>query len=255
MTIFILHRCLEEDRREERKIKLLGNLHKIVRKKPLKKTFLEKPLTVSLWTPGGSDGCSVALELAHYVADTYQEKVVMVEWPCLGIPRLAIHVNLYDKEKNTDKLLLDFERSEDKEIYPIRYLLKFSDLISVMTINPYSAPDISINLKLKKLQTMTDLPRYLKDNLYLEGYKFIIYILQGQLHHPLTFFGVRESDQVVLNVNFPIELGWGLNCCHKLINSYNQPQQKFALYSSVLDTKTIAGITELKYLQTWESIF
>jgi len=230
-------------------------MYKAVKKEPIPTGGIEHPMTVSIWTPGGSDGCPAALELANFVADTLREKVAIVEFPCLGIPRLAIHVDLYDKERNTDKLLLDFERSEYTEVYPARYFLKVTDFIEVLTINPYSTPDLSINLKLNNLVTLTDFPRYLKNNLYLEGYKLIIYVLQGQLHHPLTFFGVKESEQVIFTVKFPIELGWCLSCFNKLTSSYNQPEQKFALYSGVLDAKTIAGITALKYLKTLENFF
>ena len=231
------------------------NLHKIAEKKAPHYHVATKSGTLAIWTPGGSDGCPAALELAKYMADTYQEKVALIEFPCLGVPRLAVHIDMYDKEKNTDKLLLDFERSENKEIYPVQYFQQVSDLNWVLTMNPYSAPDIALNLKLNKLKTLTDFPSYLKNNLYLEGYKFIIYILQGQIHHPLTFFGIKESERVILNVNFPIELGWGLNCCHKLISNYHQPNHKFAVYSPILDSKTIAGITKIKYLHTLESIF
>ncbi len=234
---------------------MVFNLHKIVEKKSSHRKSLVEQMTISVWTPGGSDGCPTALELANYVTETYQEKVAIIEFPCLGIPRLSIHVNLYDKEKNTDKLLLDIERLENKEIYPLQYFLKISDLKWVLPINPYTAPDLVIHLKLNNLKTLTDFPGYLKNNLYLKGYKLIIYILQGQIHHPLTFFGIKESDLVLLNVNFPIELGWGLNCCHKLISNYYQLKEKFAVYAPMLDNKTIAGITELKYLYALESIF
>lgn len=233
---------------------IFSNLYKTVKKEPTQRD-LDKQLTVSVWTPGGSDGCPAALELAHYYAETTQEKVALVEFPCLGIPRLAIHVDLYDKEKNTDKLLLDFERSEYTGIYPAKYLLPVTDLISVLVNNPYGTPDLSISLKLNNLVTLTDFPCYLKNNLFLEGYKLIIYILQGQLHHPLTFFGLRESDQVIFNVDFPIETGWCLSCFKKLTDTYNQSAEKFALYSAVLEPKALSGITSMRYLKSISDVF
>ena len=211
--------------------------------------------TISIWTPGGSDGSLAALELANYIAKTFKEKVAIVELPCLGIPRLAIHVDIYDKEKNTDKLLLDLERSEYTNIYPAKYLLQISNLIGVMTINPFSTPDLSMELRLNKLNTLTDFPGYLKGNLYLEGYKFVIYILQGQIYHPLTFFGVRESDKVILNVNYPIELGWDVSCFNKLTSSYNQAPDKFVLYSAVVNAKNLSGISDIKYIKAYKSLF
>lgn len=236
-------------------MRVFSNLYKTVKKEPIQRELGDRQFTVAVWTPGGSDGCPIALELAHFYAEATQEKVVIVELPCLGIPRLALHVDLYDKEKNTDKLLLDFERSEYTNIYPAKYLLPVNDLVSVMVNNPYATPDLSINLKLNNLGTLTDFPRYLKNNLFLEGYKFVIYVLQGQLHHPLTFFALRESAQVVFNVNFPIELGWCLSCFKKLTDTYNQPEEKFALYSSVLDSKTVSEITSIKCLKSITDLF
>ena len=212
-------------------------------------------MTVAIWTPGGSDGCPAALELANYVTSVLKEKVALIEFPCLGIPRLAIHVDLYDKEKNTDKFLLDFERAEYTDTYPANYLLKIEEQMDVMLINPFASPDLSMNLRLNMLKTLTDFPGYLKNNLYLEGYKFLIYILQGQIYHPMTFFGVKESDYVLLNVNAPIELGWNLSCFNKLTNSYDLPEQKFILYSTVLDAQTIAGITGIKYVKNLGNFF
>lgn len=235
--------------------KLGDKLNRIIKNKVSEGILPEPPMIIAVWTPGGSDGCQAALELANYIAAISNEKVALIEFPCLGIPRLAIHVDLYDKEKNTDRLLLDFERSEYTGIYPANYLLQVEEKIEVMTVNPFSAPDLSINLRLNNLQTMTDFPGYLKNNLYLEGYKFLIYILQGQLYHPMTFFGVKESDYVLITVNFPIELGWCLSCFNKLISSYNLPEQKFRLYSSALDAQTISGITGIRHVKTLENLF
>ncbi|MGI6607132.1 MAG: hypothetical protein ACOX2X_08875 [Peptococcia bacterium] len=233
---------------------ILDSFSKRAKKEPGKQILNTQQLTFSFWTPGGSDGCPVALELAGLLAEVTKEKTALVELPCLGIPRLALHVDLYDKEKNTDKLLLDLERSEYRDVYPAQYLLPLTDLIAVMVNNPYATPDLPLNLKLNNLETLTDFPRYLRKNLLLEGYKYVIFVLQGQIHHPLTFFALRESAPVVFNVNFPIELGWCLSCFNKLTESYNERPEKFALYSTVLDSKTIARITSLRYLKSIEEM-
>jgi hypothetical protein len=233
---------------------ILDSFSKRAPKEPGNNILNAKQLTFSVWTPGGSDGCPAAMELAYLLAGMTKEKTALVELPCLGIPRLALHVDLYDKEKNTDKLLLDLERSEYRDVYPAKYLLPLTDLISVLVNNPFATPDLPLNLKLNNLVTLTDFPHYLRNNLLLEGYKYVIFVLQGQIHHPLTFFALRESTTAIFNVNFPIELGWCLSCFNKLTESYNEPAEKFALYSTVLESKTIARITSLRYLKTLEEV-
>lgn len=233
---------------------ILDSFYKSAKKELSYNILNKEQLTFSIWAPGGSDACPAALELAYLLAGVAKEKTAIVELPCLGIPRLAIHIDLYDKEKNTDKLLLDLERSEYRDVYPVKYLLPLTDLISIMVNNPYATPDLPINLKLNNLVTLTDFPHYLRNNLFLEGYKKVIFVLQGQIHHPLTFFALRESAQVIFNVNFPIELGWCLSCFNKLTESYNERADKFALYSTVLDSKTIARITSLRYLKSIEEV-
>ncbi|HHZ17578.1 MAG TPA: hypothetical protein PLJ33_07550 [Peptococcaceae bacterium] len=211
-------------------------------------------LTVAVWTPGGSDGCPVALELAGLLSRLTGGQGVIAELPCLGIPRLALHVDRYDKEKNTDKLLLDWERSEYQQVYAAQYLLPVSDSLAVLAINPYAAPDLPPHLKLNNLITLTDFPRYLKDSLFLEGYQYLIYLLQGQLHHPMTFFGLKESEQVIFTLNHPIELGWCLSCFKKLTEHYKERKEKFSLYATALEAKAIAGISSIKYLSSLESL-
>ena len=99
---------------------------------------------------------------------------------------------------------MDWERSEYQQVYAAQYLLPVSDSLAVLAINPYAAPDLPPHLKLNNLITLTDFPRYLKDSLFLEGYQYLIYLLQGQLHHPMTFSGSRRVNRLFSRLIIPL---------------------------------------------------
>ena len=52
---------------------------------------LVEQMTISVWTPKGSDGCPPALELTNYVTETCQRKVENIEF-LFRNNRLSIHV-------------------------------------------------------------------------------------------------------------------------------------------------------------------
>lgn len=206
---------------------------------------------IALWTPGGaSDGSQFALDLANYIAKKHRQKVVVAELPCLGIPRLAVHVDIYDKKLSTDTLLLDYDRASDKtSIFPGHYLSVLDDYVAVLPVNPYSSPDLPVSNKLADLASLVNFPALLKQHFFNENYSFLILLLQGQLFHPMTLMGLRESDEVILYISQPSETAWALACYKRLMEAYNQGPGKFSLFAPELDAKILAKLSTIKILK------
>lgn len=129
-----------------------------------------------------------------------KSKVLVVEYPCLGIPRISYN-NLNDRElfsnltkqQSIDQLLLDFER---KDIKPLQDYIVTNDGIDYMLINPRSMPDKPVIRKLKSNQTLIRIPVYLRQQLQ-EEYDYIIYVTFGTMLHTLTFFSIKYADATV----------------------------------------------------------
>lgn len=157
---------------------------------------------VALWNPSGSDSFPLLEKLLALVKKRGQTAAV-VEFPCLGIPRVAYQLGMTELKpsETVDQFLIDYDRMMLQGIH--QYLHSFPDFDALL-IQPKSKPDTPTLIKLQQQSTVQEAPRYLK--LYLSGYNYIFVVLQGQMIHPLTFFSIREADHLVLAFNEPIEL-------------------------------------------------
>lgn len=167
-----------------------------------KEAVAERNQTVmALWNPAGSD-TSELLEALLPLLRKQGESVAVVEFPCLGVPRVAYRFGLEDipPAQTIDQLLIDYDRGMLQPFHS--YLLPHEE-VDCLLIQPRSKPDAPVLLKLQQEQTLVELPAYLKAQ--LSSYNWVFFILQGQLIHPLTFFGLRAADKVVLVAHEAIE--------------------------------------------------
>lgn len=157
---------------------------------------------VALWNPSGADAFPLLEKLLAFVKKREQTAVV-VEFPCLGIPRIAYQLGVSELEpkETVDQFLIDYDRAMLQGIH--QYLHSF-DGFDALLIQPKSKPDTPTLIKLQQQKTLQEVPTYLK--LHLSGYDNIFVVLQGQMIHPLTFFSIRETDHLVLAMNSPMEL-------------------------------------------------
>jgi hypothetical protein len=157
---------------------------------------------IALWNPAGSDP-TIMLEKLLAEMKKQEETVVVVELPCLGIPHVAYRfgVSELENEHTIDQLLIDYDRNMIKGIHS--YLHHYDGFDGIL-VQPKSKPDSPTLIKIQQSTTLLDIANYLKANLL--GYDNIFVVLQGQLIHPMTFFALREADEVVLGINEPIEI-------------------------------------------------
>ncbi|MBY9079584.1 hypothetical protein KIH86_08470 [Paenibacillus sp. HN-1] len=161
----------------------------------------QKNTVMALWNPAGGDS-SELLEALLPLVRKAGESVAVVEYPCLGVPRIAYRFGLEDipPAQTIDQLLIDYDRGMLQPFHS--YLLPHEE-VDCLLIQPRSKPDAPVLLKLQQENTLIDLPVFLKAQ--LSGYDWVFFILQGQLIHPMTFFGLRAADKVVLVAREPLE--------------------------------------------------
>lgn len=187
------------------------------RKKEQEPARTAKGTMVALWNPAGSDSSLLLEKLLSHVKKR-EETAVVVELPCLGLPRVAYRIGVSELEhaQSVDQLLIDYDRGMLQGIH--QYLQHF-DGFDGLLIQPKSKPDSPTLIKLQQDKTLSELPAYLK--VQLSGYHYIFVVLQGQLIHPMTFFSLREADHVVLNMNEPVEIIRAYAACKTLRQDYD----------------------------------
>lgn len=196
------------------------------RKKEKELTHSAKGVMVALWNPAGTDSSLLLEKLLSHVRKR-EETAVVVELPCLGLPRVAYRMGVSELEhaQTVDQLLIDYDRGMLQGIH--QYLQHFEGFDGLL-IQPKSKPDSPTLIKLQQEKTLSELPAYLK--VQLSGYHYIFVVLQGQLIHPMTFFSLREANYLVLCMNEPVEIIRAYSACKALRQDYDV--QSVSLFSS-----------------------
>lgn len=187
---------------------------------------------IVVYNPSGRDCSQTAIRLAKEL--NRNESVILVEFPCIGIPRLAysllVEENLdIPKEKAIDQLLVDYERDNLKAIED--YIVRGKEF-DFLSIHPKGKPDLPTLLKLTKNNTLVSIPRLLKRNLR-ERYSSVIYVLQGQLVHPMTLVSLKQADAIVLEFSDVSETVWNYTLYNKLMEDYGIGAQNMLWYSAL----------------------
>lgn len=156
------------------------------------------PVSLSIYDPSGGDTTELALKLAKKYTET-GHKVVIVELPCLGLPRLSVHSDQsadLPQEQCIDQLLIDFERSKIKSID--EYLIRVDGIDSIVT-HPKPSDNLAVLIKLNDMRTLLKAPVDLMNELRLD-FDLVLFALQGQLIHPMTFSTLRHTDGVIMQI-------------------------------------------------------
>lgn len=154
----------------------------------------QRSIVMALWNPAGGDS-SELLEKLMPLLRKNGESMAIVEFPCVGIPRVAYRFGLEEVPANQtiDQLLIDVDRGM---LEPFHSYLLPHEGADCLIIQPRSKADAPVLLKLQQESTLIELPSFLKNQ--LSSYDWVFFVLQGQLIHPMTFFALRASDSVVL---------------------------------------------------------
>jgi len=128
------------------------------------------------------------------------QRIVVVEFPCVGLPRLAytfneqIAVAELSKERTVEQFLLDLDRQSLK---PVQEYMVRQDGVDYLLVNPRSQPETPLTRKLSSNQTLISAPVVLRHQLETD-YDVIIFLTQGTLIQPTTHFALRTADAAIL---------------------------------------------------------
>ncbi|RUT38682.1 CpaF family protein [Paenibacillus anaericanus] len=190
-----------------------------------------EPITVAIFDPNASDTAETALNIAKEWKKKTGKKAIIVEFPCWGLPRLSSKIEGSDgieKERSIEQFLLDSERNDLKSFEDYMYQTEDFDCIMV---HPKTNPDIPVHVKLSHQKTILDAPISIKRGLS-SYYDLIIFSLQGQMFNPMTFFSLKYSDGILLNLSDTTSLPWGYTTFKKLKN-YGISLERVCLHSQL----------------------
>ena len=182
----------------------------------------------TIFNANGSDTAVLSQMVAEQLAKA--GKTIVVELPCLGVPKLAF---LYDREsierkQSIDQLLIDYERKDMRSVYD--YVLK-GENVDLLLIHPQISPLSPTLTRLTQLNTLLDLPALLRSVLD-ERYANIVFSLQGQLMHPMTMFSLRIAERIIMNMHRAEELPWTMLYYNRLVDEMTIDPSKISLYSN-----------------------
>lgn len=185
--------------------------------------------SIAFFNPSGFDTTEHAVSFARHVRKHNSSYTSLIsEFPCIGVPRLAFEVpGTYAKENSMDQLLLDFDRDAMKSLDS--YIVK-NDEFDLIPAYDKNKPEYPTLLNVSREETLREIPGYIKSH-YQFDYKFLLFPLQGQLFHSLTFYTLRHADFVVISINNPKELPWAYISYSKLIEVFGIPKESIALYA------------------------
>lgn len=157
---------------------------------------VEKGKVVTIFRAAGGSSVPLLNKLVTALRKR-NETTIVVEFPCLGIPQVAYNIGIteIEPEHTIDQLLIDYDRGMLKGIDT--YIRQYP-LFDGILIQPRARPDMPTLLKLQSEKTLFELPTYLKNQ--LNEYDNIVFVVQGQLIHSMTFFAVRDADHIILSM-------------------------------------------------------
>jgi cellulose biosynthesis protein BcsQ len=179
-------------------------------------------------------GFKLAKELSR------QYKSLLVELPCLGIPRLGFISNIMDRDRHTEAAILDL----DKEKALDWALIHRIDGLSLLPANVFAAPDYPISAKVD-LNTLIEFPGMIIEEGQKKEYQWVFFDCQGQLTNPMTFFALKKTDKVMIPVENPGDAAYALANIKRLVNIFKHPADKFFVLANE-DLEEIKKIMVLK---------
>jgi hypothetical protein len=212
-----------------------------------KHTLDNKRATIAFFNANGTDTINAALKLSTLLSSDGCS-TLLVELPCQSIPRLAfqVDVTMIDKISCIDQLLIDYERKQFRSIND--YITRVGNL-NFIPIHPKNKPDTPVILKLSDQNTLIEMPTYIKDQTR-NFFSYLLFPLQGQLIHPMTFFTLRCADVIVMVINDDSELPWSYATYMKLINDYTIAKERIIVlserrYEQFKELEVVTKITDI----------
>ncbi|HHY06061.1 MAG TPA: hypothetical protein GX532_03670 [Clostridia bacterium] len=199
----------------------------LFRKRKASAQFLNiPPQVITIWGPGGNNTAQFSLKLAQELAK--HAHVLLVELPCLGIPRLSFATNILDRNNHVEAALTEFWY---KGKISLDYLYKMGDSLALLPICAFANPDNPLTARVE-LDVLKKFPVHLINSARQKGYGVVILICQGQLTHPLTFFALKYAERIIMPVSDPSTLAYSSLNIKKLVYTFKFPLEKFTVVAS-----------------------
>ncbi|GIP61132.1 CpaF family protein [Paenibacillus woosongensis] len=211
--------------------------------------------TITVSNLGGGDVTQGVLKLLNNLPKG--AKSIVVEFPCLGLPRVGYALGLESlaglkKERTIDQMLLDYDRKSIKQLD--EYVAEY-DGVHYLLINPRSLPETPVIRKLTSNQSLIEMPIFLKRQ--LSSYDYVFFITQGTLIHPMTHFAIRGADIVVLYSADPVDFVGNFAHYKKLKEIFGVEPERMFLFSGDPHIKLIEVSVYNKYaelIKAWNTI-
>lgn len=183
--------------------------------------------TISIVNLGGGNVASFTQEFLKSISKA--SNTILVEFPCLGLPKMSYALNEIhiEKTKTMDQLILDVDRAQQERIETYIHSVDGLDMI---LIYPKALPESPTIRKISTNKTLIELPFQIKQQ--LQGrYDNIIYVLQGMMTHPMTHFALRCSEAIILHNQQSLEFVSNYRNYNKLNDIFNVSKERMFLYS------------------------
>jgi cellulose biosynthesis protein BcsQ len=186
---------------------------------------IKEPKVIVLWACTGYNNSELSLRIAKELSR--RDKSLLVELPCLGIPRLGFVCNIMDRERHAEAAILDLDNGKGFNWD----LVHKADGLSLLPANVFAAPDYPVFSKVE-MSTLIEFPKMMAGEGAKKEYQWIIFDCQGQLTNPMTFFALKQSEKVLIPVDNPGDAAYVLANIKRLVNVFKQPASKFLVLAS-----------------------
>lgn len=192
-------------------------------------TAIGQTITIANLTASDAVDCAV-----HLVSALPKGKrTVVVEMPCIGAPGLAHRTLLSNvmglpEVQTSEQFFLDYDRKETKPLD--QYIFRHGQ-IDYMLIHPRAVVDNTVIGSLRSNRALIEGPGFLKEHLQ-QRYDYIIFVTQGIMNQPSTFFSIRYADAVILYSNHQSDFIGNDISRERLVKYYGVPNERLFHFSA-----------------------
>lgn len=183
----------------------------------------QKNKVIVVWSTVGEDTSEMSYSLANELS--LQEKVLLTELPCLGIPRLGFTAESMERNKNIEAEIIDLDKKGEADLTNI---YKKSNTLGVMPADIYAFPDYPITQRVP-LETLISFPAHLIEKGYRQGYTSIIFDCQGQVTTPMTYYALKYADKILIPIRKTTDIAFSVLNIKRLIQAFSFPIDRFVL--------------------------
>ncbi|MCR4443462.1 MAG: hypothetical protein QHH10_14275 [Peptococcaceae bacterium] len=198
-----------------------------------------KAQVIAVWSPPGNNTTKFSLELARELAK--HTRILLVELPCLGIPRLGFTANIMERDNHTEALILELDKKGEINLDRAP---RMGDSLTVLAASVFAFPDYPVSHKVE-LETLIGFPAEVVNRALQDGYSIVVFDCQGQVTTPMTHFALKHADRVFIPVTEHGGLAFSLLNVKRLVQVFKYGAEKFKLLARE-NVETIAEVAVIK---------